>query len=53
MMVPVLLRLRASGLLDAFPALAAYVARGKARPAHGRTYAAQAAAFRGEEDRRP
>ena len=32
MMVSVLLRLRPSGLLDESPALAAYVARGEARP---------------------
>ena len=32
MMVSVLLRLRPSGLLDEFPKLAAYVARGEARP---------------------
>ncbi len=41
MMVSVLLRLRASGLLDEFPKLAAYVARGEARPAYGRAFAAQ------------
>jgi glutathione S-transferase len=41
MMVSVLLRLRASGLLDEFPALAAYVARGEARPAYKRAFAAQ------------
>src|SRR4051795_3559658 len=41
MMVSVLLRLRASGLLDEFPNLAAYVARGEARPAHQRAFAAQ------------
>jgi glutathione S-transferase len=41
MMVSVLLRLRASGLLDEFPALAAYVARGEARPAYRRAFAAQ------------
>jgi glutathione S-transferase len=41
MMVSVLLRLRASGLLDEFPKLAAYVARGKARPAYERAFAAQ------------
>ena len=41
MMVSVLLRLRASGLLDEFPALAAYVARGEARPAYERAFAAQ------------
>lgn len=44
-MVSVLLRLRASRLLDEFPNLAAYVARGEARPAYQRAYAAQAAAF--------
>ena len=41
MMVSVLLRLRASGLLDEFPNLAAYVARGEARPAYTRAFAAQ------------
>jgi glutathione S-transferase len=41
MMVSVLLRLRASGLLDEFPELAAYVARGEARPAYERAFAAQ------------
>ncbi|CAN5417037.1 glutathione S-transferase family protein [soil metagenome] len=41
MMVSVLLRLRASGLLDEFPNLAAYVARGEARPAYQRAFAAQ------------
>jgi glutathione S-transferase len=41
MMVSVLLRLRASGLLDEFPRLAAYVARGEARPAYERAFAAQ------------
>jgi glutathione S-transferase len=41
MMVSVLLRLRASGLLDEWPNLAAYVARGEARPAYARAFAAQ------------
>jgi len=41
MMVSVLLRLRPSGLLDEFPELAAYVARGEARPAYERAFAAQ------------
>ena len=40
-MVSVLLRLRPSGLLDEFPQLAAYVARGEARPAYKRAFAAQ------------
>ena len=43
MMASVLLRLRPSGLLDAFPALAAYVARAEARPAYQRAFAAQLA----------
>jgi glutathione S-transferase len=43
MMVSVLLRLRPSGLLDEFPRLAAYVARGEARPAYQRAFAAQRA----------
>jgi glutathione S-transferase len=33
MMVSVLLRLKPSGILDEYPNLAAYVARGEARPA--------------------
>jgi glutathione S-transferase len=41
MMTSVLLRLRASGLLDEFPTLAAYVARGEARPAYKRAFEAQ------------
>ena len=45
MMVSVLLRLRPSGLLDADPGLAAYVARGEARPAYQRAFAAQKAVF--------
>ncbi|WP_428313031.1 glutathione S-transferase family protein [Hydrocarboniphaga sp.] len=43
MMVSVLLRLRASGLLDEFPNLASYVARGEARPAYKRAFDAQRA----------
>jgi len=43
MMVSVLLRLRSSGILDEFPSLAAYVARGEARPAYKRAFAAQLA----------
>ncbi len=41
MMVSVLLRLRPSGLLDEVANLAAYVARGEARPAYQRAFAAQ------------
>ena len=43
MMVSVLLRLRPSGLLDEVPTLAAYVARGEARPAYERAFADQLA----------
>ena len=43
MMVSVLLRLRSSGILDGYPNLAAYVARGEARPAYERAFAAQLA----------
>ena len=45
MMVSVLLRLKPSGLLDEFPKLAAYAARGEARPAYRRAFAAQLAVF--------
>jgi glutathione S-transferase len=43
LMVSVLLRLRPSGLLGEFPSLAGYVARGEARPAYQRAFAAQLA----------
>jgi glutathione S-transferase len=43
MMVSVLLRARPSGILDEYPNLAAYVARGEARPAYQRAFAAQLA----------
>ena len=43
MMVSVLLRARPSGILDEFPNLAAYVARGEERPAYKRAFAAQLA----------
>jgi glutathione S-transferase len=43
MMVSVLLRLRASGILDGYPNLSAYVARGEARPAYRRAFDAQLA----------
>jgi glutathione S-transferase len=43
MMVSVLLRARPSGILDEFANLAAYVARGEARPAYRRAFAAQLA----------
>jgi glutathione S-transferase len=43
MMVSVLLRLRPSGILNEYPILAAYVARGEVRPAYQRAFAAQLA----------
>lgn len=45
MMVSVLLRLKPSGMLESYPSLAAYVARGEARPAYQRAFAAQWAVF--------
>ncbi|CCJ07731.1 Glutathione S-transferase domain protein [Methylocystis sp. SC2] len=45
MMASVLLRLKASGLLDQYPNLSAYVARGEARPAYKRAFEAQLAVF--------
>jgi glutathione S-transferase len=45
MMVSVLLRLKSSGILDEYPNLAAYVARGEARPAYKRAFAAQLAVY--------
>ena len=44
-MVSVLLRLKSSGLLEEFPNLSAYVARGEARPAYKRAFDAQLAVF--------
>src|SRR3954454_9106916 len=48
LMVSVLLRLRSSGILDEYPNLAAYVARGEARPAYKRAFAAQLAVYGGK-----
>jgi glutathione S-transferase len=45
MMVSVLIRLKVSGLLDEYPNLSAYVARGEARPAYKRAFDAQLAVF--------
>jgi len=45
LMVGVLRRLSVSGLLNEYPKLAAYVARGEARPAFRRAFAAQLAVF--------
>ena len=46
MMVSVLLRLKSSGILDEYPNLAAYVARGEARPGYQRAFQAQLAVHR-------
>jgi glutathione S-transferase len=48
MMISVLLRLKPSGILNAFPNLSAFVARGEARPAFKRAYDAQAALNTGQ-----
>jgi glutathione S-transferase len=48
LMVAVLLRLKVSGLLNEFPNLAAYVARGESRPAYKCAFAAQLAVFTGK-----
>ncbi|MCB1466959.1 MAG: glutathione S-transferase family protein [Rhizobiaceae bacterium] len=49
MMVSVLLRLRnSSDMLDEYPNLSAYIARGEARPAYKRAFAAQLAVFTGK-----
>ena len=45
LMVLVLRRLDGSGIVEEFPTLAAYVARGVARPAYQRAFKAQAAVF--------
>jgi len=49
LMVIVLRRLAGSGLLDRYPNLCAYVARGEARPAFQRAFAAQLAVFTGSQ----
>ena len=48
MMVSVLLRLKSSGILDGYPNLAAYLARGEARPAYKRAFDAQLAVNTGK-----
>ena len=49
MMVDVLRRLSASGIVGEYPNLSAYVARGEARPAFKRAFAAQLAVFTGKQ----
>ena len=48
MMVHVLQRMKPSGILDEYPNLSAYVARGEARPAYKRAFAAQLAVNTGK-----
>jgi glutathione S-transferase len=48
LMVSVLLRLRSSGILDEYPNLSAYLARGEARPAYRRAFEAQLAVNTGK-----
>jgi len=48
LMVTVLRRLDGSGLVENFPNVSAYVARGEARPAYQRAFAAQLAVFTGK-----
>jgi glutathione S-transferase len=51
LMVTVLLRSKSSGLLDEYSNLSAYLARGEARPAFKRAFAAQLAVFTESESR--
>jgi glutathione S-transferase len=48
MMVSVLLRLKSSGILDEYPNLVAYVARGESRPSYKRAFDAQLAVYTGK-----
>ena len=52
LMVAVLFRSKGSGILDEYPTLSAYVARGEARPAFKRAFAAQLAVFTGRQPQR-
>src|SRR3546814_668045 len=53
LMVTVLRRLHGSGMLDEYPNLSAYVARGEARPAFKRAFDAQLAVFTGKDRKSP
>jgi glutathione S-transferase len=46
LMVHVLRRLEGSGMLEEYPNLSAYIARGEARPAYKRAFDAQLAVFK-------
>jgi glutathione S-transferase len=47
-MVTVLRRLNGSGILEKYPNLSTYVARGEARPAYNRAFDDQLAVFTGK-----
>jgi glutathione S-transferase len=47
-MVTVLRRLNGSGILEKYPNLSAYIARGEARPAYKRAFDDQLAVFTGK-----
>lgn len=49
LMVHVLQRLKGAGILDDYPNLSAYIARGEARPAYQRAFADQFAVFKASE----
>ena len=49
LMVTVLRRLNGSGVLEKYPNLSSYVARGEARPAYKRAFDAQLAVFTGKQ----
>jgi glutathione S-transferase len=53
LMASVLLRVRSSGILDEYPNLSAYLARGEARPAYRRAFAAQLAVNTAKPSARP
>ena len=48
LMMLVLRRLDGTGIVEEYPTLAAYVARGEARPAYKRAFEAQLAVFRAQ-----
>jgi glutathione S-transferase len=52
LMVTVLRRLNSSGLLNQYPTLSAYIARGEARPAYQRAFDDQLAVFNGTPPKR-
>lgn len=49
LMISVLIRLKSSKLLDEYPNLATYVARGETRPAYQRAFDAQLAVFKASQ----